>query len=93
MRGCLGWLFLMPIAGAFWLAVMTAAVCGIKGGAWRLLGILSSLVIGGLVIAFTHLLFAGEGGSTVLWWIGIIAGSLITLIGLWTVIGYIGREV
>jgi hypothetical protein len=74
----------MPIAGAFWLAISTASACGKKGGAWRLLGLFSSLAVGGVVIGFTHLLFSGEQGSTVLWWIGIIAGSLVILLGIWT---------
>jgi len=83
MRGCLGWFILLPIAGAFWLAITVARACGRKGGAWRLLGVLISLVICGVVIGFAYLLF-GEEGSTVLWWIGVIAGGLIGLLGTWT---------
>lgn len=84
MRGCLGWFILMSIVGAFGLAIVPASACGKKGGAWRLLGILISLVVGGAVIGFTHLVFSGEEGSTVLWWIGVVAGGLIALLGIWT---------
>jgi hypothetical protein len=74
----------MPIAGAFWLAVTIASVCGKKGGSYRLIGILSSLFIGGIFAGLTHLLFSGENGSTILWWVGIIASGLIALLGIWT---------
>jgi hypothetical protein len=76
----------MPLVGACWLSVSVAVFFGKKGGLWRLLGVLSSLAIGGVVIGFTHLSFSGEDGSTVLWWIGIIAGGLVTLLGLWSAV-------
>lgn len=84
MRGCLGWLILMPIVVAFWLAVVIASACGKKGNSWRFLGILSSILIGGVFAGFAHLLFSGEDGTTLLQWIGIIAGGLIVLLGIWT---------
>lgn len=83
---CFGWLLLLPIAGVFWLTVIVASACGKRGGSWRVLGILSSLVIGGLVSGFAHLLFSGEGGSTVLWWIGVVIGGLLALLGVWTAV-------
>lgn len=86
MHGCLGWVFLMALVAPFWVAMTAASACGKKGGSWRHLGILSSIAIGGLVCGLTHLLFSGEGGSTVLWWIGIVAGGLVVLLGIWTAV-------
>jgi hypothetical protein len=86
MKGCLGWFILMPIVGTFWLTVTIASACAKKDGAWRLLGMFSSLVIGGMAMGLTHILFSGENGSKVLWWIGMTVGGLITLTGIWTAV-------
>lgn len=95
MRGCLGWLLLLPLAFAFWLAVTIANACVKKGGLWRLLGVLFSLLIGGVCIQVGYW-FAIEGFTEwrgletytvtypILGWIMIIGGGLIALLGTWT---------
>jgi len=86
MHGCVGWLFLMAIIAPFWAVIAVGKDCGKKGGSWRVLGILSSIAIGGLFSGFAHLLFSGEGGSTVLWWIGVVGGGVVALVGILTTI-------
>jgi len=78
---CLGALLLMPIIGAFGLTVVLAKLFGEKGGGWRILGILYSLIIGGIVVVFSIAFFLD---SPVWKWIGISAGVIITLLGIWT---------
>ncbi len=86
MRGCLGWIFLMPIVGAFVIAIVAARTCGNRGGLWRLVGVLIPLALGGIVAGFTHLFFYGIDGPTLMWWIGIVSGGLMALLGIWTAI-------
>ena len=99
MRGCLGWLLLMPFVGAFWLVVTLANEFAKMGGLWRLLGVLCSLAIGGACIGLGYILVY-EGFTTtelrgsdiyqvtrtfpVAGWIGMVAGGLIALLGSWT---------
>ncbi len=95
MRGCLGWLLLLPLAFAFWLAMTVANACVKKGGLWRLLGVLASLVIGGICIQVGYWL-AIEGFTEwrgleayqvtypILGWISMIGGGLIAILGTWT---------
>ena len=95
MRGCLGWLMLMPLLFAFWLAMQVANACAKWGGLWRLLGILASLVIGGICVGVGYL-FAYEGSTEqrggelyqvtwpILGWVVIIGGGLIAVLGAWT---------
>ena len=95
MRGCLGWLLLMPLVFAFWLVVTVGNACGKRGGLWRMLGILVSLVIGGICVQVGYW-FAIEGfveweglevhqvTYPVLGWISMIGGGLIAILGTWT---------
>ena len=83
MRGCLGWLFLLPIVFAFWLTVTIGNACARREtGAWRTLGVLSSLVIGGFC-AFIGWLF-GPGEGLIIGWIALVGGGLMALAGIWT---------
>ena len=91
----MGWLLLLPLIIAFWLAVIIANGCVKKGGSWRILGILSSLAIGGISILVGYS-FGIEGSTElrddgfytvtypVLGWAGMIGGGLIAVIGIWT---------
>jgi len=47
MRGCIGWVILLPFAGAWWLTIKIVDACIRKGAAMRPLGILVSLLVGG----------------------------------------------
>lgn len=89
----MGWLALLPLIGAAALAITIANACVKRG--WRLLGVLSSLTIGGICILVGYSL--GIEGITdwqadgvylvkypVLGWIGMIGGGLIALLGSWT---------
>ena len=96
MRGLLAWLLLLPLIFAFWLTMKIANACARReSGAWRLLGVLASLVIGGICIQVGYW-FAIEGFTEweaggyqivkypVLGWIGMIGGGIIALLGTWT---------
>jgi hypothetical protein len=102
MRGWLGWLLLLPLAGAFWLAITVSNACVKKG--WRLLGVLASLAIGGVPIlvgywfaieGFTE--WRAEGISVVTYpvigWILIIGGGIIALLGTWTALVGTKKEI
>jgi len=90
--GCLGWLLLMPFAGACWLAIKAVDAC-IKRG-MRPLGFLICLLLGAFCIGLGYFL-AFEGytewrGSElykvtypVAGWIGIVIGGITILIGTW----------
>ncbi|MFC1986095.1 hypothetical protein ACFLWC_03775 [Chloroflexota bacterium] len=83
MRLLLGWLFLLPLAFAFWLTIMIANGCARRGsGSWRFLGVLSSLVIGGICIQVGY--WFTEEGMTILGWIDMIGGGIMALLGTWT---------
>ena len=82
MRGCLGWFLLLPLVGAFGLTVWVVRACVQKGGFWRLVGVLASLVIGGICIVVGWMLGPEEGW--IIGWIAIIAGGLIAAIGTWS---------
>jgi len=92
MRGCLGWLLLLPLAGAFWLVITIANACVKKGGLWRLLGVLVSFAIGGACIG-VGFLFGSELGLSIFRWIAIIAGGLIAILGTWTVLAGTKEEI
>jgi hypothetical protein len=97
----LGWLLLLPLTFAFWLAVTAGNACAKKGGLWRLLGVLVSFVIGGICIQVGYW-FGIEGFTEwradgiyqvtypVLGWIIMIGGGLIALLGTWTAL--VGRK-
>lgn len=77
MAGCLGWLILLPFAGAIWLAYKIVDACIKKGGSMRLLGILVCLVVGGGSIAGGYFI-----GPIVGWFIMAI-GGLLVVVGIW----------
>lgn len=88
--GCLGALMLLPFAGATWLAVKIVDSCAKKGGGMRLIGVLASLISGGICIGLGYW-GAFEGytewrGNELyqvtypVWgWIGIIIGGIIII--------------
>ncbi len=80
--GCLTWLFLMPLAFAFWIVVIISNTCVKKGGLWRLLGILASIVIGGICMQVGY--WFTEEGIDILGWIIMIGGGAIAILGTWT---------
>lgn len=81
--GCLVWFLLLPLVGAFWLAVIIANVCAKKGGGlWRLLGVVVSVVIGGVCVQVGY--WYAEEVNTILGWIIMIGGGLIAILGTWT---------
>jgi hypothetical protein len=91
----MGWLLLLPLFIAFWLAITISNACAKRGGLWRLLAIIVSLAIGGICIKVGHW-FGIEGFTEwrgfeqykitypMLGWIIIIGGGLIALLGTWT---------
>ena len=90
---CFGWLMLMPLVGAFALVIYAASACGKKGGIWRLLGVLLSLVIGGICILVGYSIgIEGyiEGTKIVtypvLGWLSMIGGGLMAILGIWTAV-------
>jgi len=96
MRGLVGWLLLLPLIFAFWLTTTIAKACARReSGGWRLLGVLASLVIGGICIQVGYW-FAIEGFTEwevggyqivkypVLGWIDMIGGGIMALLGTWT---------
>ena len=93
IMGCLGWLMLLPLVVAYGLTVWVVRACNHKGSLWRILGVLASLVIGGICIQVGY--WVGIEGSTegqyqvtypVFGWIAMISGGLIALIGTGTAI-------
>jgi len=77
VAGCLGWLILLPFAGAIWLAYKIVDACIKKGGSMRLLGILVCLVVGGGSIVGGYFI-----GPIVGWFIMAI-GGLLVVVGVW----------
>lgn len=83
MRGIVGWLLLLPLVFAFWLVMTIANACAKReSGSWRLLGVLASLTIGGICILVGY--WFTEEGITILAWIIMIGGGLMTILGTWT---------
>jgi hypothetical protein len=89
---CLGWLLLLPLTISFYLVRWVVSYFAQKGGLWRFLGVLVSLIIGGVFI------FVGYGfgiecytewrdGSyyrvtmPVLGWIFMVGGGIIAIVG------------
>lgn len=92
----MAWLLLLPLFFAFWLTGKTANACAKRESwAWRLLGVLASLVIAGIFIQVGYW-FAIEGVREtsgyqivtypVLGWIVMIGGGIMALVGTWTAI-------
>ena len=77
MRFWLGWLILLPFAGAWWLCYKIVDACIKKGGPVRLLGILVSLLVGGGSIV------AGYFIGPIVGWFIMAVGVLVFVIGTW----------
>ena len=77
MRGCIGWLILLPFAGAIWLAYKIADACIKKGGPMRLLGVLVCLLVGGGSI------YAGYHIGPIVGWFIMAIGGLVAIVGTW----------
>ena len=98
----MGWLLLLPLALSFWLAIIIANACVKRG--WRFLGILASLIIGGINILVGYW-FGIEGfietqglesyivTYPVLGWILMIGGGLIAALGTWTALAATKEEI
>ena len=87
MAGCLGWLILLPFAGAIWLTYKIVDACIKKGGSMRVLGILVCLVVGGGSIAGGYFI-----GPIVGWFIMAI-GGLLVVVGIWRSLAMTKEEV
>ena len=75
MRALLGWLSLLPLVFAFWLTITIANGCARReSGSWRFLGVLSSLIIGGICIQVGY--WFTEEGMAILGWIDMIGPNL-----------------
>lgn len=79
MRGWVSLLLLLPLAFAFWLTKTVVNACVKKGSRWRLLGVLVSLVIGGICVQVGY--WFTEEDITILGWIVIIGGGFIAVGG------------
>lgn len=77
MAGCLGWLILLPFAGAWWLTIKIVDACIKKSDAMRPLGILVSLLVGGGSIV------AGYYIGPIVGWFIMGVGGLVAIIGVW----------
>jgi len=90
MRGCIGWLILLPFAGAWWLTIKIVDACIKKSDALRPVGILISLLVGGGSIA------AGYFIGPIVGWLIMGIGGLVAIIGVWRSVvvtkEYIGAE-
>lgn len=80
MRGLIGWLLLLPLIFLFWLTIKIANACAKRGGGFlRLLGVLSSLIIGGVCVQVGY--WFTEEGMTILGWIDMVGGGLMAILG------------
>ena len=87
-----GWLLLLPLAGAFWLVMYIAKACVKKGGGlWRLLGVIAALTIGGVCAIAGY--SAGTEGGLVAGWIALVVGVIIAALGTWTALKQTGEEI
>ena len=97
MYRIVGWLLLLPLFGAFWLAITVASACGKKGGFWRIVGALSSISIGAVCCLFGYgwafqglTQFKGDESYQTtypIWgWISMIGGCVIAILGVWTAV-------
>lgn len=88
--GCLGALMLLPFAGATWLAIKITDSCAKRGGGMRLIGVVTSLILGSICVGLGYW-GAFEGytewrGNELyqvtypVWgWIGIVIGGIIII--------------
>jgi hypothetical protein len=94
----MGWFLLLPLSLAALVAMAIANACANRGrGSWRFLGVLSSLIIGGICVLVGYW-FGIEGFTEweglsyrqvtypVLGWIIMIGGGFIAILGTWTAI-------
>jgi len=77
VRGCIGWLILLPFVGAWWLTIKIVDACIKKSDALRPLGIIISLLVGGGSI------YAGYSIGPIVGWFIMGAGGLVAIIGVW----------
>ncbi|MCK4368290.1 MAG: hypothetical protein KAV68_01285 [Dehalococcoidales bacterium] len=76
--GCiLGWLILLPFAGAIWLGYKIVDACIKKGGSMRVLGILVCIIFGGGSI------YAGYFIGPIVGWFIMAIGGLLLIVGIW----------
>lgn len=102
--GCLGALMLLPFAGATWLAIKIVDSCAKKGGEMRLVGVLASLILGGICVGLGYWgAFEGytEWRGTELYqvtypvwgWIGIVIGGIIIIFFSWRALTMTKQEI
>ena len=77
MRVWIGWLILLPFAGAWWLTIKIVDACIKKSDALRPWGIIISLLVGGASI------YAGYFIGPIVGWVIMGAGGLVAIIGVW----------
>ncbi len=77
MRIWLGWLILLPFAGAWWLTIKIVDACIKKGGPMRLLGVIVSFLVGG------GSMLAGYFIGPIVGWFIMAVGALVTVKGTW----------
>jgi len=77
MRFILGWLILIPFAGAWWLTIKIVDACIKKSDALRPLGILVSLIVGGGSV------IAGYFIGPIVGWLIMASGVLVAIGGTW----------
>lgn len=77
MRIWMGWLILLPFAGAWWLTIKMVDACIKKGGPMRLLGVIVSFLVGGGSIA------AGYFIGPIVGWFIMAVGALVLVRGTW----------
>jgi len=83
----LGWLILLPFAGAWWLTIKIVDACIKKSDALRPLGILISLFVGGGSIV------AGYFIGPIVGWFIMACGALVVIIGTWRSLAAAKEEV
>jgi len=93
VRGLIGLLLLLPLIFIFWLTIKIANTCAKRGGGrfWRLLGVLSSLIIGGVCVQVGY--WFTEEGMTILGWIDMVGGGLLAILGTLTALLRMKEEV
>ena len=86
-------LHLAPLILVFFLPMRVSELCNEKGGLYRLLGALVSVLVGGITIRLGYW-FGIEGFTTwellghkfmypIIGWIYMVVGGLIAVIGIW----------
>jgi len=77
VRGCLGFLILLPFAGAWWLTIKIVDASIKKSDALRPLGILISLAVGGGSV------YAGYYIGPIVGWFIMAVGVIVAIVGTW----------